>query len=178
MCASPVDTAGASGLAAPAFAGARSALLQLRWADTDAYRHINNVAYVRYLEETRIRLFGLPDAPETAASLEPPVFSGLDGNTFVMVAAQRLEYLSELNYTGQSIQIDVWIARLGSKSLDLGFELHNGQGAPGSADRRIHLRATTTVVFCATDTRAPRALTERERLALAPHVGAAIPFRS
>jgi acyl-CoA thioester hydrolase len=167
---------GAATLAAPTFSGARSTLLQLRWADTDAYKHINNVAYVRYLEETRVRLFGLPDAPETASSLELPVFSVLDSGTFIMVAAQRLEYVRELNYTGQSIQIDVWIARLGSKSLDIGFEFHSGAGL--AAARDIYIRATTTIVFCSTETRIPRALTDRERLALAPHVGPAIPFRT
>lgn len=30
--------------------------IQLRWGDEDAYGHINNVAFLRYLEEARVRI--------------------------------------------------------------------------------------------------------------------------
>ncbi|MFE4477710.1 acyl-CoA thioesterase, partial [Kitasatospora sp. NPDC056789] len=33
----------------------------LRWADMDAYGHVNNVVFLRYLEEARIDFLFRPD---------------------------------------------------------------------------------------------------------------------
>ena len=49
--------------------------LGLRWADTDQYRHVNNVAAVRLAEEARIRLLGLPEKPEHFPPGDPPVLA-------------------------------------------------------------------------------------------------------
>ena len=38
--------------------------IELRWGDQDAYAHINNVTYARFLEEARVRVFELGSARE------------------------------------------------------------------------------------------------------------------
>ena len=34
--------------------------IHLRWADLDAYNHLNNVEMLRLLEEARVRMFWVP----------------------------------------------------------------------------------------------------------------------
>lgn len=145
--------------------------LELRWADTDVYGHVNNVSYVRYLEEARIRAFGLPDYPATAMPDRPPVFARLDQGTFTMTAAQRLEYVQELVYCGQSILADLWLSRIGSSSLDMSCRLYHHAGAP------TYLRAQVTLVIGDVASRRPRPLRTPEVHALAPYRGAPISFR-
>ncbi len=97
--------------------------LQLRWGDTDLYGHVNNVVWVRYVEETRIRLFGLPDQPGTADPGRPPVFSVFGPGCFTVTAATRIEYRNELVYSGQTIWAEAWVSRIGSSSVDISFRI-------------------------------------------------------
>ncbi len=145
--------------------------IQLRWADTDAYGHVNNVTWVRYLEEARIRLYGLPDHPGTADPEHPPVLRALDPGCFTVTAAQRLEYVRELTYHGQSIWVEAWISRLGSSSLDLSFR------ALDEHRRDVHLLAETTQVVRDRATRGPHRFTEREVAALSPYLAPPNTFR-
>jgi acyl-CoA thioester hydrolase len=145
--------------------------LQLRWADTDVYGHVNNVTYARYLEEARIRAFGLPDHPMTAPPDRPPIFARLEPGTFTMTVAQRLEHVHELAYHGQSILADMWLSRIGSSSLDIGYRLYHQDGAP------TYLRAQVTLVVCDLGSRRPRPLSAAEAQALAPYRGEPVSFR-
>ncbi|HEY0247144.1 MAG TPA: acyl-CoA thioesterase [Gryllotalpicola sp.] len=109
--------------------GALGVRLQLRWADTDAYGHVNNVTWVRYLEEARVRLFGLPDRPQEFAAGRPPVFSGLRPGCYTVTAAQRLEYVRELPYRGgQEVLVEGWVSRVGASSVDLSFRVTDDNG--------------------------------------------------
>ncbi len=143
--------------------------LQLGWADTDAYGHVNNVSYARYLEEARIRVFGLPDQPIRSA--RPPILACLAPETFTMTVAQRLEHVNELAYHGQEILADLWLSRIGSSSLDIAFRLYDQVGEP------TYLRAQVTLVVCDARSRRPRPLSAAEAEALAPYRGEAIAFR-
>jgi acyl-CoA thioester hydrolase len=145
--------------------------LQLRWADTDHYGHVNNVTYLRYVEEARIRAFGLPDLPATFDPDRPPVLAALGASTFTMTAAARLEFTGELAYHGQSILADVWLSRIGAKSLDLSCRLTD------EARTHTYLLAQTTLVVCDLATRRPRELTSSDLDALAPYRGEPLTFR-
>jgi acyl-CoA thioester hydrolase len=130
--------------------------LQLRWADTDGYSHVNNVTWVRYFEEARIRLFGLPDFPGTIGMGEPPVFTRLDPGCFTITAAQRLEYVNELPYHRQNIRMEMWVSRIGSSSLDL-----SSRATDLSGDT-VYLLAETTQAMRELSTRKPHRFSERE----------------
>ncbi|UTW10501.1 acyl-CoA thioesterase [Marinobacterium rhizophilum] len=78
--------------------------LPLRWGDMDAYGHINNVQYIRYLEEARVQLLiKLGAALEGAA--QAPVIINV-GYTF----------LRPLVYPG-SLRIDCFVAEPGRSSF-------------------------------------------------------------
>ena len=151
--------------------GAVTATIQLRWADTDQYGHVNNVTWLRYVEEARARTFGFSDQPEAANPTRPPVLAVLGPDTFTMTAAVRMEYIGELAYHAQSIVADVWLSRIGSKSIDMAFRFTD------EARTTTYVLAQVTQVVCDMATRRPRALTEAEREALQPYCGNPLTFR-
>jgi acyl-CoA thioester hydrolase len=152
-------------------AGAVTTTIQLRWADTDQYGHVNNVTWLRYVEEARARTFGFSDQPEAASPAQPPVLAVLGPGTFTMTAAVRLEYVHELAYHAQSIRADVWLSRIGSKSIDMAFRFTD------EARTTTYVLAQVTQVVCDVVTRRPRALTAAEREALQPYCGDPLTFR-
>jgi acyl-CoA thioester hydrolase len=170
--AAPAGTAPAgAGPANQPPAGAVATSIQLRWADTDHYGHVNNVTWLRYVEEARSRTFGFSDLPQAAHPDRPPVLAVLGPATFTITAAVRLEYVGELAYHAQSILADVWLSRIGSKSIDMAFRFTD------EARTTTYLLAQVTQVVCDLATRRPRPLTEAEVRALTPYQGAPLTFR-
>jgi acyl-CoA thioester hydrolase len=146
--------------------------LQLRWADTDGYGHVNNVVWLRYLEETRIRLFGLPDRPATADPDAPPVFGEIVGSDcFTVTAANRVEYRKELIYRGQSVCAEAWLSRIGSSSVDMSFQVTDDAGA------QTYLVAESTQAFRLIATRQARRFSATEAAALGMYLAPANQFR-
>ena len=146
------------------------ATLQLRWADTDQYRHVNNVAAVRLVEEARIRLLGLPEKPEQFPHGEQPVLAALGTGTFTIMVSQRIEYTTETTYAGQSVIAEVWLSKIGSRSVTMDCRVGDGAGLTSFIAR-------VTVVIMDLATRTPRALTAAETDHLTRYTGAPLAFR-
>ena len=147
--------------------------ITVRWGDMDSYGHVNNVFFIRYLEDTRFALF-TPPLGELAASDVPAELSVFDlfpeGSNGLM-AGHRIEYLAPLSYEDGPITSRLWITRIGNSSFDIGYEL-------GSADRStIYAIASTTLVLVGTETGRPVELPQRLRDTLAQWLGDAVPFR-
>jgi len=144
--------------------------LDLRWADTDQYGHVNNVSLVRLVEEARIRAIGLPDQPSGFGN-PPPVLAALEPGTFTIVAGQRFEYRQELGYHGQRVLAELWFSQIGSRSVTLACRLLD-------LSRTVEfLVATVTIVIMDAAARRPRALTDTESAHLARYLGPAVDFR-
>lgn len=146
--------------------------LQLRWGDTDQYRHVNNVTAVQLAEEARIRAFGLPEKPEHFPPGEPPVLAALGAGTFTMTVAQRIEYTAEMPYAGQDVVAEVWLSRVGGKSIEMDCRVVD---APGGT---VYFIARVTSVIMDLATRRPRALTDEETAHLSGFVAEPLAFRS
>jgi len=144
--------------------------LELRWADTDQYGHVNNVTAVRLAEEARIRLLGLPEKPEHFPPGDPPILAGLGTGTFTMTVGQRVEYATELPYSGQSVVAEVWLSRVGSRSITMDGRVGDGAGI-------TYFIARVTVVIMDLATRVPRTLTDAETALLDPYRGDPLAFR-
>ena len=73
----------------------------LRWSDMDAYGHVNNVQFLRLLEDARVigfrEWFG-----------EAPTM--LDEG--VVVARHEIEYRAPLSYRLRAIEVDMWVTRV------------------------------------------------------------------
>jgi acyl-CoA thioester hydrolase len=137
--------------------------IELRWGDADAYGHINNVVFARYLEEARVRTFWLGSGRE-ATGMER-YFRGNDpAGPKMLVAAQHIEYLRVLEYSEHPITVELWIGKLGGSSLELHFEVVDGS----TAERTVVARAITTVVIVDGLTMKPMRLSEEGRASVEP----------
>lgn len=116
--------------------------LELRWGDQDAYGHVNNVAYARYLEEARVRTFWLGSGRERTGMERH--FRGDDPEgPKMLVASQQIEFLRVLEYAEQPITVELWIGKLGGSSLEVHYEILDGS----QPERTVVARAITVVVI-------------------------------
>lgn len=83
----------------------------MRWADMDAYGHVNNAVYFRYMEQTRI------DWLESVGMAAPQ-----DGCGPVIIDAS-MTFLRQLRYPGELI-CRLLAGPMGRSSLATGFELY------------------------------------------------------
>ncbi|MDO5494851.1 MAG: acyl-CoA thioesterase, partial [bacterium] len=91
----------------------------VRWADLDAYRHVNNVAMMQLLEEARIALFwhGARQGGEAAGEGSPEAMSSTaERDTATFVVHQEVEYITPLGYPSGPLPIQVWVSHVGGSS--------------------------------------------------------------
>lgn len=137
--------------------------IELRWGDQDAYGHINNVAYARYLEESRVRVFWLGTARERTGMERH--FRGDDpAGPKMLVAGQHIEFLRVLEYSETPLVIELWIGKLGGSSLEVHYELVDLSGGA----RAVVARAITTVVVVDGISLRPLRLSEEGRASVEP----------
>ena len=136
--------------------------IELRWGDQDAYGHINNVAFARYLEEARVRLFWLGTAREQTG-LEGYFRSDDPADPKMLVAAQHIEFLRVLEYSEHPITIAMWIGKLGGSSIEVHYEVIDGSTTAENGEARVVARAITTVVIVNGETMQPQRLDSEGR---------------
>lgn len=145
----------------------------LRWADLDAYGHVNNVAVLTLLEEARIAAFWRhPDAVEQAyptAVLD----AGPGSDTVTVVARQELEYLAPVPHLREPVVVEMWLGRLGGASIEVCYEVTGHV----EGRRTVFVQAMTTVVVLDARSGRPRRLTTAERAAWEPYASAPVAWR-
>lgn len=84
---------------------------QLRWADFDAYRHVNNVRFLELFQDARIDFANalLPDPQRLEAA--------------TVVARQEVDYLLPLHYRPGTVDVPIWVTRIGGSSATVAFEV-------------------------------------------------------
>ncbi|KDP90347.1 MULTISPECIES: acyl-CoA thioesterase [Clavibacter] len=135
--------------------------IHLRWADLDAYNHVNNVEVVRLLEEARVRAFWLT---EPGGGDADPGLALIDASagaaTLTMIARQEIEYLLPISYGRQPLDVQVWLGRLGGSSFEACYEVRSPAGAEPQA---LYARASTTIVLVDAASGRPRRISDEER---------------
>ena len=81
--------------------------VELRWGDSDAFNHVNNVVFFRLLEEARARVIPAEGPGSTILS------NGL------VVAEQQLKYTAPLHYRGAPVQVGMTVDHVGGSSFRL-----------------------------------------------------------
>lgn len=117
------DTAPASSPDTPA--GRRHVYLcPLRWSDMDAYQHVNNVVYLRYLEEARV------DWMFRRASE-----AGVEGfATFgTVVASHQIAYRRPLVYRPEPVRVEVWVTHVAAAKFTVAYEVRDDDGVYATA---------------------------------------------
>ncbi|MGB6242519.1 MAG: thioesterase family protein [Castellaniella sp.] len=121
--------------------------VEVRWGDMDALRHVNNVAYFRYFEEGRVRLF-------SALQME-----GGQGRYGVLAHAS-CDFLKPLLYPGR-IVVGMALLRIGRTSL----ELDSWIAAEDDA-RNLYAKGRSVLVCTDSATGRPVPWTDADRQAL------------
>lgn len=114
--------------------------VHMRWSDMDAYRHINNSAYLAYLEQARVAMF----------------FHRHEGfSSGTVIARHKIDYLSPVVYHPQPLRVEMWIEQVGGARFTVRYEVFD--------DGRLVARASTLCVTFDFTLDRPRRLTGEER---------------
>lgn len=120
---------------------------QLRWSDADMLGHLNHARLLGLVEDARMAI--LAEAPGGDVSGGPSARG-------VILARLEVDYLAQVRYrVGEMLQVDTWVARMGTKSLTLRQEL--------AQDGLAVLRADAFCVMFDYETDASRPLDDDER---------------
>ncbi|WP_062464034.1 acyl-CoA thioesterase [Demequina soli] len=143
--------------------------VELRWADVDLNGHVNNVAYLVLLEEVRIR--ALHPVIRAASGVPGPLAA--TGRATVVVGRHEIEYLRQLTWWPAPVRVELWVARIGTASVDV----HHAILPPAGAGEEPYAHAATTLVYLDPATQRSRPLTGAERQAFEPLLDAPLAFR-
>jgi acyl-CoA thioester hydrolase len=118
--------------------------VHMRWSDMDAYRHVNNTAYLSYLEQARVAMF----------------FHRNEGfNAGTVISRHEIDYVRPIVYHPQPLRVEVWIEKVGGARFTVRYEIFDHDN--------LTARASTTCVTFDFTTDRPRRLTDEERGILA-----------
>jgi acyl-CoA thioester hydrolase len=115
--------------------------VHMRWSDMDAYAHVNNNAYMVYLEQARVAMF----------------FERYD-STFAqgtVIAGHEISYLRPIVYHAKPLRLELWVERIRAASFFVRYEVYDGDVLAARA-------ATECVTFDFANKR-PRRLVADER---------------
>ena len=106
----------------------------VRWADLDAFGHVNNATYLIYAQEARFAW---------SKMLE------------MVVARAEVDFIAPI-YTGDIyIDVEVWVNKIGNSSFGVTYEMKNGD--------EVLARVKTVQVTVSMDTKKSRPINDAER---------------
>lgn len=106
----------------------------------DAYGHVNNAVFIRYLEEARINFLFRPDKEFKQGSV---------------VARHEIDYKRQLVHRHHPVDIELWVTEIKAASFTIAYEVKD--------DDLVYVRASTVVVPFDFETQRPRRITAEER---------------
>jgi acyl-CoA thioester hydrolase len=122
-----------------------TAKVHVRWDDLDAFGHINNAAYLVFVQEARVDFTWF--TREKAG--KQPLLADM------VVARAEIDYIEPIYDGGMDIDCQIWITRIGNASFEMEYELiHKGV---------IRARVKTTQVAVSIETKKSRPLSDEER---------------
>jgi acyl-CoA thioester hydrolase len=106
----------------------------------DAYGHVNNVVFLRYLEEARIDFLFRPEKDFKQGSV---------------VARHEIDYKRQLVHRHRPVDIELWVTEIRAASFTLAYEVKDGD--------QVYVRASTVIVPFDFQAQRPRRITDEER---------------
>lgn len=122
----------------------------------DAFGHVNNVVFVRYLEEARIDLmFRLAEeaAAESATAGSAPPAGSFKGGS--VVARHEIDYCRPLVHRHTPVTVETWVTKVKAASATLDYEIKDAE--------EVYARARTVIAPYDLEKGRPRRLTAEER---------------
>jgi acyl-CoA thioester hydrolase len=130
----------------------------MRWGDMDAQGHVNNAAYLDYLQEARVAFL---------LSGSPVLHHLLDSG--VLVINHQLEYVRPVIFSDRPLKTHLWVDAIGGSRFSIGYDVYDGDD--------LAARARTGVVPFDLASNTLRRLTTDERQLLDRHLTPAAPLR-
>ena len=130
--------------------------MQVRWSDVDLFGHVNNAAYLGYLDDARFTLFpamGVDAVGALTASM-------------LVVVKHEIDYLAPLTFRPAPFAVDVWVPRIGRSSVDFAYEI-----VDLANPETIYLLARSRMVQLDTASHAARPFTPEERAVFEAYPG-------
>ncbi|MEU7060305.1 thioesterase family protein [Streptomyces sp. NPDC046197] len=112
----------------------------VRWADMDAYGHVNNAVFLTYLEEARIDFMSGRDP--------------LPGQGSV-VARHEIDYKRQLVNRSRPVEIELWVTQIRAVSFTVAYEVKDAD--------QVYATASTVIVPFDFEEQRPRRITKEER---------------
>ncbi len=128
----------------------------VRWADLDLLGHVNNVAYVDFLQEARADLFRSHRSGLRAPELE----EGL------VVVSTQVRYRESMLLRFEPVRVEVWVVEVRAASFTLAYEVFDERP---DGTRAVYCTATTVMAPYVFAEERPRRLTAEEKQALERH---------
>ncbi len=100
----------------------------LRWADMDAYGHVNNANQIRLMEEARVAGFGVPGGTGSPVGREGKVdlFENVGDGLMILVVEHTIRYLAQLPYRDVPAAVDIWISDIKPATFTVNYEIRDG----------------------------------------------------
>jgi acyl-CoA thioester hydrolase len=137
--------------------------MQVRWSDVDLFAHVNNAAYLRYLDDARFALF-------PSMGVDP---AGRPTDSLLVVVKHEIEYLAPLAFRSEPIAVDVWVPRTGRSSVDFAYEIVDDAPAEAGSEPVVYLRARSRMVQLDRGTHQSRPFSPDERAVFETYPGEA-----
>lgn len=106
----------------------------------DAYGHVNNAIFLRYLEEARIDFLSLRAEESKQGSV---------------VARHEIDYKRQLVHRPTPVDVELWVKDIKAASFTVSYEVKDADA--------VYVRASTVVVPFDFETQRPRRITAQER---------------
>ena len=119
--------------------------LQIRWADLDAFKHINNAAYLVYMQEARADFTWF----SRIARGEEPMLADM------VVARAEVDYIAPIHQTGTTLDVEIYIEKVSNSSFVMVYEMSQGG--------TLRAKGKTVQVGVDMETEKARRLRDKER---------------
>jgi acyl-CoA thioester hydrolase len=119
--------------------------LQIRWADLDAFKHINNAAYLVYMQEARADFTWF----SRIARGEEPLLADM------VVARAEVDYISPIHQTGTTLDVEIYVEKVSNSSFVMVYEMSQGG--------TLRAKGKTVQVGVDMETEKARRLRDKER---------------
>ena len=136
----------------------------LRWSDMDSLGHVNNVQFLRLLEEARVIAF---------AQWFESVETGPDGRPPLLIARAEIDYLRQLHWRKEPIVVAIWVSQLAGASFDTSYEVRSSR----ESDAEVYAVGETTQVVFDLETQRPVRIAAEHRPLLEAHAGTPVQMK-
>ena len=125
----------------------------VRWADIDSLGHVNNVAYVDYMQVARVDMLAIHPG-------ETGRYALAEG---VVVVRHEVEFIRPLGFRFAPIRVETWVEEVRAASFSLRYRIGDRDQ---HSDDTVYCRAATVLAPYVFAEQRPRRLSPEERATL------------